>query len=207
MTKSVLGIVGGSGLYDMPALQNVRWERIDTPWGAPSDQVLFAEIDGLPIRFLPQARARPQGAAVGHQLSRQHRRPEAHWRHRPRLDLGLRLAEGGAGARPFRDRRPVHRPHVCAREELLRARLRGARVDGRSREPAAGRCDRAGRQGREHRRHPRRHLPRHGGPAVLHPRREQPLPQLGLRGDRHDQHAGGQARARGRDLLRHGRPW
>ncbi len=54
MTKSVLGIVGGSGLYDMPALENVRWERIDTPWGAPSDQVLFAEIDGLPIRFLPR---------------------------------------------------------------------------------------------------------------------------------------------------------
>jgi 5'-methylthioadenosine phosphorylase len=54
MTKSVLGIVGGSGLYDMPALKSVHWERIDTPWGAPSDQILFAEIDGLPIRFLPR---------------------------------------------------------------------------------------------------------------------------------------------------------
>jgi 5'-methylthioadenosine phosphorylase len=54
MTGSVLGIVGGSGLYDMPALENVRWERIDTPWGAPSDEVLFADIDGLPIRFLPR---------------------------------------------------------------------------------------------------------------------------------------------------------
>jgi 5'-methylthioadenosine phosphorylase len=50
----VLGIVGGSGLYDMPALKSVHWEKIDTPWGAPSDQVLFAEIDGLPIRFLPR---------------------------------------------------------------------------------------------------------------------------------------------------------
>jgi 5'-methylthioadenosine phosphorylase len=54
MTKTVLGIVGGSGLYDMPALKSVHWEKIDTPWGAPSDQVLFAEIDGLPIRFLPR---------------------------------------------------------------------------------------------------------------------------------------------------------
>jgi 5'-methylthioadenosine phosphorylase len=54
MTKSVLGIVGGSGLYDMPALKSVHWEKIDTPWGAPSDQILFAEIDGLPIRFLPR---------------------------------------------------------------------------------------------------------------------------------------------------------
>jgi 5'-methylthioadenosine phosphorylase len=54
MTKSVLGIVGGSGLYDIPALENVHWEKIDTPWGAPSDQVLFADLDGLPIRFLPR---------------------------------------------------------------------------------------------------------------------------------------------------------
>jgi 5'-methylthioadenosine phosphorylase len=54
MTKSVLGIVGGSGLYDIPALKSVHWEKIDTPWGTPSDQVLFAELDGLPIRFLPR---------------------------------------------------------------------------------------------------------------------------------------------------------
>lgn len=54
MTQSVLGIVGGSGLYDMPALENKRWEAIASPWGTPSDQVLFAEIDGLPVRFLPR---------------------------------------------------------------------------------------------------------------------------------------------------------
>jgi 5'-methylthioadenosine phosphorylase len=54
MTRSVLGIVGGSGLYDMPALQNKRWEAIDSPWGTPSDQILFADIDGLPIRFMPR---------------------------------------------------------------------------------------------------------------------------------------------------------
>ncbi len=54
MTQSVLGIVGGSGLYDMPALQNKRWEAIASPWGAPSDEILFAEIDGQPIRFLPR---------------------------------------------------------------------------------------------------------------------------------------------------------
>jgi 5'-methylthioadenosine phosphorylase len=54
MTQSVLGIIGGSGLYDMPALENKRWEAIASPWGTPSDQVLFAEIGGLPIRFLPR---------------------------------------------------------------------------------------------------------------------------------------------------------
>jgi 5'-methylthioadenosine phosphorylase len=54
MTQSVLGIIGGSGLYSMPALKNARWEAIASPWGTPSDQVLFADIDGLPVRFLPR---------------------------------------------------------------------------------------------------------------------------------------------------------
>ena len=54
MTQSVLGIIGGSGLYDMPALKNVHWEAIQSPWGEPSDRVLFADIDGLPARFLPR---------------------------------------------------------------------------------------------------------------------------------------------------------
>jgi len=43
MTQSVLGIIGGSGLYDMPALENVHWEAIASPWGEPSDRVLFAD--------------------------------------------------------------------------------------------------------------------------------------------------------------------
>jgi 5'-methylthioadenosine phosphorylase len=54
MTKSVLGIVGGSGLYHIPALENVHWETVNSPFGTPSDQILFADLDGLPIRFLPR---------------------------------------------------------------------------------------------------------------------------------------------------------
>jgi 5'-methylthioadenosine phosphorylase len=54
MAKSVLGIVGGSGLYDIPILSNVRWQSVASPWGTPSDDILFAELDGLPIRFLPR---------------------------------------------------------------------------------------------------------------------------------------------------------
>jgi 5'-methylthioadenosine phosphorylase len=54
MTQSVLGIVGGSGLYDIPTLENVHWEAIASPWGEPSDRVLFADLDGLPVRFLPR---------------------------------------------------------------------------------------------------------------------------------------------------------
>ncbi len=54
MTATVLGIIGGSGFYTLPGLSNVRWERIESPCGAPSDDVMFADIDGLPIRFLPR---------------------------------------------------------------------------------------------------------------------------------------------------------
>ena len=52
--KTILGIVGGSGLYDLPGLADAEWRTIDSPWGHPSDAVLFADYDGLPVRFLPR---------------------------------------------------------------------------------------------------------------------------------------------------------
>ena len=54
MTKTVLGIMGGSGVYDLPALENARWERVTSPWGEPSDDLRMGEVDGLPIVFLPR---------------------------------------------------------------------------------------------------------------------------------------------------------
>jgi 5'-methylthioadenosine phosphorylase len=54
MTQSILGIIGGSGLYDLPGLTKAQWRNIETPWGEPSDEILFAELDGLPLRFLPR---------------------------------------------------------------------------------------------------------------------------------------------------------
>jgi 5'-methylthioadenosine phosphorylase len=54
MTQSVLGILGGSGLYDLPGLANPKWTRVASPWGEPSDDILFAELAGLPVRFLPR---------------------------------------------------------------------------------------------------------------------------------------------------------
>ena len=49
-----LGIIGGSGLYDIDGLEKTQWIEIDTPWGAPSDAILFAELDGIKLRFLPR---------------------------------------------------------------------------------------------------------------------------------------------------------
>jgi 5'-methylthioadenosine phosphorylase len=54
VTQSILGIIGGSGFYNLPGLSNPVWQAVASPWGAPSDQILFADIDGLPIRFLPR---------------------------------------------------------------------------------------------------------------------------------------------------------
>ena len=52
MTEAVLGIIGGSGIYDLPGLENAREQRIDTPWGEPSGPLRRGEIAGLPVVFL-----------------------------------------------------------------------------------------------------------------------------------------------------------
>jgi len=52
MTKSVLGVIGGSGIYDLPGLTNVREQRIASPWGEPSAPLRIGEIAGLPVVFL-----------------------------------------------------------------------------------------------------------------------------------------------------------
>jgi 5'-methylthioadenosine phosphorylase len=54
MTTAVLGIIGGSGIYDLPGLENARDEAIASPWGEPSAAVRHGTISGLPIVFLPR---------------------------------------------------------------------------------------------------------------------------------------------------------
>jgi 5'-methylthioadenosine phosphorylase len=52
MTKAVLGIIGGSGIYDLPGLEDVREERVASPWGEPSGPLLVGQIAQLPVVFL-----------------------------------------------------------------------------------------------------------------------------------------------------------
>ena len=49
-----IGIIGGSGLYAIDALEDAEWRAIDTPWGAPSDELLFGRIGDVGLRFLPR---------------------------------------------------------------------------------------------------------------------------------------------------------
>jgi 5'-methylthioadenosine phosphorylase len=54
VTKAVLGIIGGSGIYDLPGLTDVREEAIASPWGEPSAPVRIGSMSGLPVVFLPR---------------------------------------------------------------------------------------------------------------------------------------------------------
>ncbi len=54
MTKAVLGIIGGSGLYELPGLSDAEWQKVESPWGEPSDEIRIGEIEGLTVAFLPR---------------------------------------------------------------------------------------------------------------------------------------------------------
>ena len=54
MTKTILGIIGGSGVYDMAGLEHARWRRVESPWGEPSDDLLFGTLLGVEMVFLPR---------------------------------------------------------------------------------------------------------------------------------------------------------
>ena len=50
----VIGIIGGSGLYDIEGLSETVWEKIATPWGDPSDALLTGKFQGIKVVFLPR---------------------------------------------------------------------------------------------------------------------------------------------------------
>ena len=54
MAAAVIGVIGGSGVYDLPGLEEVREERMTTPWGDPSDALRFGRIGGRDAVFLPR---------------------------------------------------------------------------------------------------------------------------------------------------------
>ena len=54
MSEWVIGVLGGSGLYDIDALEDRDWVTAETPWGRPSDQLLTGRINGVRFVFLPR---------------------------------------------------------------------------------------------------------------------------------------------------------
>ena len=54
MKKRKLGIIGGSGLYNMDGFQKTKWKKVNTPWGKPSDEILIARLEKEEICFIPR---------------------------------------------------------------------------------------------------------------------------------------------------------
>jgi len=52
--KGLIGVIGGSGLYQIEGLENLRFEKIDTPFGSPSDEYAIGTIGGKEVAFLPR---------------------------------------------------------------------------------------------------------------------------------------------------------
>jgi 5'-methylthioadenosine phosphorylase len=53
-TSQIFGIIGGSGVYDIEGLTNKAWKKVDSPFGDPSDALLFGELNGQQLIFLPR---------------------------------------------------------------------------------------------------------------------------------------------------------
>lgn len=54
MTATKIGVIGGSGVYDIEGLEGAEWTAVETPWGAPSDQILSGRLGRVEIAFLPR---------------------------------------------------------------------------------------------------------------------------------------------------------
>ena len=54
MSEGAVAVIGGSGLYELPGLADVRWRRVRTPFGDPSDAYCTGRLDGRPVIFLPR---------------------------------------------------------------------------------------------------------------------------------------------------------
>ncbi len=50
----MIGVIGGSGVYEISGLEEARWQAVASPWGAPSDEVLTGRLGGVPMAFLPR---------------------------------------------------------------------------------------------------------------------------------------------------------
>ena len=54
MAQTKIGVIGGSGVYEIEGLEDARWVKVDSPWGAPSDEILTGRLDGVELAFLPR---------------------------------------------------------------------------------------------------------------------------------------------------------
>ena len=51
---TMIGVIGGSGLYEIDGLEDAAWQTVESPWGTPSDQILTGTLEGVAMAFLPR---------------------------------------------------------------------------------------------------------------------------------------------------------
>ena len=203
MTKAVLGIIGGSGIYDLPGLTNAQSKIIESPWGKPSGALLTGEIAGLPIAFLSRH-------DKGHRLS------PSDINYRANIDVlkraGVTDLVSLSACGSFKEELPPG-TFVLIDQFVDRTHARASSFFGTGcvahvsmAHPVSPRlrihlAEAAMAEGIS--------VVRDGtyvcmeGPQFSTLAESLTYKKSRLLGDRHDQYAGGEARARGRDLLRH----
>ena len=118
MNPSLIGIIGGSGLYQMDALQNAQEHRISTPFGDPSDVLVTGSVHGVPVVFLARH-------GRGHRLLPQEVPYRANIYAMKQLGVRYLLSVSAVGAA-----RPVHRPDKAPRKHVFRRGRGRPCVDG-----------------------------------------------------------------------------
>ncbi len=54
MAQTMIGVIGGSGVYEIDGLEGASWQAVESPWGAPSDEILTGVLNGVKMAFLPR---------------------------------------------------------------------------------------------------------------------------------------------------------
>ena len=102
-------VFAGTGVYDLPGLEDVREERIATPWGEPSDQILHGRIGAIEVRFLP--RPKPRSSIAAETASMRSKVPSSSG---IRIEVRFRSRTRRGAARL------VSRPRACCAAEMVR---------------------------------------------------------------------------------------
>ncbi len=200
-----IGIMGGTGLYEIEGLKDVREIRLDTPFGDPSDQFILGTLEGKRVAFLSRH-------------GRGHRLLPAEINYRANVYgfkmLGVEpdhlrefrgVPPGGHPAQGHRPRRPVLRPDAPG-QHLFRRRARRPYQLGQPVCPELSRSVYEAATGLGLQGPSGRHIHLIEGPAFSTKAESHHLQGLGLRRHRHDGRDRSQALPRSRDLLRHDEP-
>ena len=187
MQQAEIGIIGGSGLYSMPGLTDVREVALDTPFGAPSDAYVLGTLAGRSVAFLARH-------GRGHRFMPTEMNYRANIHGLKQLGVSRIISLSAVGSL-----KEEHRPldFVIPDQFVDRTRHRVDTFfgDGLVAHVGLGPSDLRGRGGSACRGLPSRrreceagrHLPQHGRAAVLDQSRVQSVSQLGHGRDRHDQ--------------------